>query len=191
MARPKGAIFFESSEALRQWFARYAGTETVLVVGYMKKSTSVASITWPESVDEALCVGWIDGVRHRIDERRYQIRFSPRKARSPWSQINIRRVAALRKAGRMQPSGLAAYAARDKANTRRASYEQTRPVRLPPRDLKLMRANPAAWKYYRTLPPGYLRMVSWWIISAKKPATRARRLQRFIGMCAARRRFTW
>ncbi|HEY7740786.1 MAG TPA: YdeI/OmpD-associated family protein [Steroidobacteraceae bacterium] len=191
MARPKGAIFFESSEALRQWFARYAGTETVLVVGYMKKSTSVASITWPESVDEALCVGWIDGVRHRIDERRYQIRFSPRKARSPWSQINIRRVAALRKAGRMQPSGLAAYAARDKASTRRASYEQTRPVRLPPRDLKLMRANPAAWKYYRTLPPGYLRMVSWWIISAKKPATRARRLQRFIGMCAARRRFTW
>ena len=188
---PGNPIFFESAEALRRWFAQYARTETVLVVGYMKRHTGVPTLTWPESVDEALCVGWIDGVRHRIDERRYQIRFSPRKARSPWSQINIRRVAALRKAGRMQPAGLAAYAARDKANTRRASYEQKKPVRLPPRDLKLMRADPVAWKYYRTLPPGYLRMVSWWIISAKKPETHARRLQRFIAMCAASRRFSW
>jgi len=183
--------FFRSAGALRRWFASHAQTETVLVVGYMKKATGVPSVTWPESVDEALCVGWIDGVRHRIDERRYQIRFSPRKARSPWSQVNIRRVAALRKAGRLKPQGLAAFAARDKANTRRASYEQKKPVGLPPRDLKVVRANPAAWKYYRTLPPGYLRMCAWWIVSAKKPETRTRRLQRFTRMCAAKRRFTW
>ncbi|MGQ0384571.1 MAG: YdeI/OmpD-associated family protein [Gammaproteobacteria bacterium] len=191
MARSNNPVFFESAAALGRWFARHAGTETELVVGYMKRHTGVRSISWPESVDEALCVGWIDGVRHRIDERRYQIRFSPRKARSPWSQVNLRRFAALRKSGRVRPTGLAAHAARDKVNTRRASYEQTKPVRLPPRDLKHMRANPAAWKYYRTLPPGYLRMVSWWILSAKKPETRARRLQRFVRMCAANRRFSW
>lgn len=184
-------MFFESAVALRRWFARHAKTETVLVVGYMKKATGAASVTWPESVDEALCVGWIDGVRNRIDGQRYRIRFSPRKPRSHWSQVNIRRVAALRRAGRMKPEGLAAYAARDKANVRRGSYEQKKPVRLPPRHLKAIRANPAAWKYYRTLPPGYLMMCTWWIVSAKKPETQARRLERFIGMCAANRRFSW
>lgn len=184
-------IFFASAGELRRWFDRHARTEQVLVVGYMKKATGIASVTWPESVDEALCVGWIDGVRHRIDEHRYRIRFTPRKPRSKWSQVNLRRVAALRKAGRMKPAGLAAHAARDKAGTRHASYEQKKPVRLPPRDLKLVRANPAAWKYYRTLPPGYLRMCAWWIVSAKKPETRARRLGRFIDLCAANRRFTW
>jgi uncharacterized protein YdeI (YjbR/CyaY-like superfamily) len=183
--------FFESAGALRRWFTRHAETEKVLVVGYMKKATGVASVSWPESVDEALCVGWIDGVRHRIDERRYRIRFSPRKPRSTWSQVNIRRVAALTKSGRMKPQGLAAFAARDKADTRRASYEQKKPVRFPARHLKVLRADPAAWKYYRTLPSGYLRMCAWWIVSAKKPETRARRLRRFIEMCAANRRFTW
>jgi uncharacterized protein YdeI (YjbR/CyaY-like superfamily) len=134
---PRGPVYFESAAALRRWFARHAKTETELVVGYMKKGTGVPSVSWPESVDEALCVGWIDGVRKRIDDARYQIRFSPRK------------------------------------------------------DLERIRANPAAWKYYRTLPPGYLRMCAWWIISAKRPETRSRRLQAFIARCAARVRFTW
>lgn len=188
MKRP---VFFESARALRQWFARHATTETEVVVGYYKRSTGRPSITWPESVDEALCVGWIDGVRNRIDDARYRIRFTPRKPRSNWSNVNIRRVAALKAAGRMKAAGLAAFAARDKAQPARGSYEQKGPIRLPPQDLRAIRANPAAWQYYRTLPQGYLRMCSWWVISAKKPETRARRLAAFIAKCEAGKRFTW
>jgi uncharacterized protein YdeI (YjbR/CyaY-like superfamily) len=188
---PRGPVYFESAAALRRWFARHAKTETELVVGYMKKGTGVPSVSWPESIDEALCVGWIDGVRKRIDDARYQIRFSPRKPRSNWSNINIRRVAALKAEARMKPAGLAAFAARDRRQPPRGSYEQTRPVKLPRKDLERIRANPAAWKYYRTLPPGYLRMCAWWIFSAKRPETRSRRLQAFIARCAARVRFTW
>ena len=157
----------------------------------MKRGTGAASITWPESVDEALCVGWIDGVRRRIDGERYQIRFSPRKGRSSWSNINIARVKALKAAGRMRPAGLAAFAARDKAQPPRGSYEQEQPIKLAPKDLGAIRANAKAWKYFRTLPPGYVRLVSWWVISAKKPETRARRLKAVIEKCAAGQRFTW
>ena len=184
-------IFFEDAESLRRWFARHAHKDKELVVGYMKRATGRSSITWPESVDEALCVGWIDGVRRRIDSERYQIRFSPRRPRSYWSNVNIARIKALKAAGRMRAAGLAAFAARDKAQPRRGSYEQKQPVKLPPRDLKAIRANAAAWKYYKTLPPGYLKMVSWWIVSAKKPETRAKRLKALIKMCAAEKRFTW
>jgi uncharacterized protein YdeI (YjbR/CyaY-like superfamily) len=188
---PKKPIFFESAEALRRWFARHAKTETELVVGYMKKGTGVPSVTWPESVDEALCVGWIDGVRHRIDGERYRIRFSPRQPRSHWSLVNVRRVAELEAAGRMKPAGLAAFAARDTRRTGRAAYEQKKPVKLPARDIRAIRANRVAWQYYRTLPPGYLKMCSWWIVSARKPETRAKRLEAFIEKCAAKSRFTW
>ncbi len=185
------AVFFESPAALRRWFARNAATEAELVVGYMKRGTGVASVTWPESVDEALCVGWIDGVRKRIDEGRYQIRFTPRKARSNWSSINIARVKALKAQGRMRAAGLAAFAARDKSQPPRGSYEQKKPVKLLPKDLKAIRANSKAWQYFKTLPPGYVRLVSWWIISAKKPETRAKRLNAAIAKCAAGKRFTW
>ncbi|HTL49672.1 MAG TPA: YdeI/OmpD-associated family protein [Steroidobacteraceae bacterium] len=188
---PKGPVFFGSPAALRRWFARHAGSEAELVVGYMKRSTGVSSLTWPESVDEALCVGWIDGVRRRIDGERYQIRFTPRKARSSWSNINIARVKFLRAKGRMRPAGLAAFAARDKAQPPRGSYEQTKAVKLPPKDTKAIRANPKAWKYFQTLPPGYVRLISWWIISAKRPETRAKRLGAVIDKCAAGKRFTW
>ncbi len=188
---PKGPVYFESPAALRRWFARHAATEAELVVGYMKRGTGVASVTWPESVDEALCVGWIDGVRRRIDDDRYQIRFSPRKPRSNWSNINLARAKVLKAEGRMRAAGLAAYAARDRKQPPRGSYEQKKPIRLPPKDLKAIRANAKAWKYYRTLPPGYLRLIAWWVISAKKPETHARRLKAVIDKCAARRRFTW
>jgi uncharacterized protein YdeI (YjbR/CyaY-like superfamily) len=188
---PKDPVFFESTESLRLWFVRYASVETELIVGYMKRDTGVASVTWPESVDEALCVGWIDGVRKRIDAERYQIRFTPRKTRSRWSNTNIRRIKALEREGRLQAAGLAAFAARDKTRVGPAWYERKRAAKLLPKELKAFRANAAAWKYYRTLPPGYLKMVTWWIVSAKKPETRARRLARFIAMCAAGKRFTW
>ena len=187
----KAPVFFESPAALRRWFARNAATEVELVVGYMKRVTGVASITWPESVDEALCVGWIDGVRRRIDGERYQIRFTPRKARSSWSNVNIARAKALKAEGRMKAAGLSAFAARDRKRAPRGSYEQKRPIRLPPKDLKAIRANAKAWKYFKTLPPGYVRLISWWVVSAKKPETRAKRLDAVIAKCAAGKRFTW
>lgn len=157
----------------------------------MKKSTGVASVTWPEAVDEALCVGWIDGVRQRIDDERYQIRFSPRRRGSHWSNINIRRIAALKKAGRMKAAGLAAFAARSKTRSGHASYEQRTAAKLSPQDIKQFKQNAAAWKYYDTLPAGYKKMVNWWIISARKTETRARRLEILIKACALRRRLDW
>ena len=185
------ALFFANAAALRRWFAKNAATANVLAVGFMKKGTGVPSITWPEAVDEALCVGWIDGVRHRIDEARYRIRFTPRRPGSHWSNINIRRVAVLRKTGRMKAAGLKAFAGRSRAKSGRASYEQKSVPKLLPRDIKLVRANAGAWRYFGSLPPGYLKMVTWWIVSAKKPETRAKRLAAFIQKCADGRRFTW
>jgi uncharacterized protein YdeI (YjbR/CyaY-like superfamily) len=183
--------YFPDAAALRRWFAKNAGTAPELLIGYMKKGAGVPSVTWPESVDEALCVGWIDGVRNRIDDQRYQIRFTPRRRGSHWSNINIRRVAALKKAGRMKAAGLAAFAARSKTRSSRASYEQRTAAKLPPQDIKQFKRNAVAWNYYGTLPPGYRKMVNWWIVSARKAETRARRLGILIKACALRRRLDW
>ncbi|MGB5133184.1 MAG: YdeI/OmpD-associated family protein [Steroidobacteraceae bacterium] len=161
------------------------------MVGFMKKGTGGPSVTWPEAVDEALCVGWIDGVRHRIDDERFKIRFTPRRRGSHWSNINIRRVSVLKAAGRMKAAGLAALAARKPSKSGRASYEQKTPVVLSPQDIKVFKRNAVAWNYYRTLPPGYKKMVNWWVISGKKAETRARRLAAVIGACAQERRLNW
>jgi uncharacterized protein YdeI (YjbR/CyaY-like superfamily) len=185
---PQNPVFFANTAALQRWFAKYAHTETVLIVGFMKKGTGVPSVTWPESVDEALCVGWIDGVRNRIDDERYRIRFTPRRPRSHWSNINIRRIAALKAAGRMKASGLAAFAARKKSRSGRASYEQKTPAKLSPHDSKLLKRNAAAWGYYGTLPPGYRHTVTWWVASAKKAETREKRLRMLIEACVKGRR---
>ena len=187
----KNPVFFESPLALRRWFARHASTAPELVVGYMKRGTGVPSITWPESVDEALCVGWIDGVRHRIDDERYQIRFTPRRRGSNWSNINIRRVAELKKAGRMKTAGLKAFAERDKSKAALGSYEQRTKAKLSPQDIKTFKRNAAAWKYYSNLTPGYLQLVNWWITTAKRPETRAKRLNTLIHACAEERRLSW
>ena len=184
-------IFFPNATALRRWFTKNGATATELRLGFMKRSTGVPSVTWPEAVDEALCVGWIDGVRQRIDDERYQIRFSPRRRGSHWSNVNIRRIAALKKAGRMKAAGLAAFAARSKARSGRASYEQRTAAKLSPQDIEQFKQNAAAWKYYGTLPPGYKKMVNWWIISARKAETRARRLGILIKACALSRRLDW
>jgi uncharacterized protein YdeI (YjbR/CyaY-like superfamily) len=180
--------FFANAAALRRWFARHAATTSELAVGFMKKGSGVASVTWPEAVDEALCVGWIDGVRHRIDDERYRIRFTPRRQGSHWSNINIRRIAVLKTAGRVKAAGLAAFAARKKSKSGRASYEQKKPTVLSPQDIRLFKRNTAAWKYYGTLPPGYKNMVNWWVMSARKAETRAKRLASLIDACAQKRR---
>jgi uncharacterized protein YdeI (YjbR/CyaY-like superfamily) len=156
-------VFFAKAKTLGRWFTKHAASAPELVVGFMKKSTGVASVTWPEAVDEALCVGWIDGVRHRIDDERYQIRFTPRRPGSHWS----------------------------KTKTGRASYEQNAPVKLSPRVISVFKRNAAAWKYYGTLPPGYKKMVNWWVMSARKDETRMRRLATLVSACAQKRRLDW
>jgi len=156
----------------------------------MKKGTGVPSVTWPEAIDEALCVGWIDGVRHRIDDERYKIRFTPRKPGSHWSNINIRRIAVLKTADRIKVAGLAAFAARMKFKSGRAAYEQKKPAELTPQDIKLFKRDAAAWTYYVTLPPSYRQKVTWWVISAKKAEIHEKRLCTLIEVCAKGRRLT-
>ncbi len=177
-------VFFENALALRRWFVTNAATASVLVAGFMKKGTGVPSITWPESVDEALCVGWIDGVRNRIDDQRYQIRFTPRRKGSHWSNINIHRVAELKKARRMKAAGLKAFEARSKAKSGRAAYEQRKTAAFPPEDIKRFKRNAVAWKYYGALPPGYRHLMTYWVISAMKPETHTKRLHKLIEACA-------
>lgn len=180
-------IYFSSAAELRQWFAAHAGSSRELVIGFMKGAGPRAGITWPEAVDEALCVGWIDGVRRRVDEHRYTIRFTPRKPGSNWSAVNIERAGALHKLGRMKPAGLAAFAQRTEAKSRTASYEQEQ-VAFSTAELERFKARRAAWAWFEGLPPSYRRKVTWWIISAKQAATRERRLASFIEACAQGRR---
>jgi uncharacterized protein YdeI (YjbR/CyaY-like superfamily) len=139
-------------------------------------------------VDEALCFGWIDGVRKRVDETSYANRFTPRRARSTWSAVNIKRVQELIAAGRMRPAGLAAFEARSGDRTGVYSYEQRREAALEPLQEERFRANAAAWEYWKAAPPGYRKMATWWVVSAKKPETRERRLGQLIEDSSAGRR---
>jgi uncharacterized protein YdeI (YjbR/CyaY-like superfamily) len=171
--------FFASPEAFRRWLATHHHTAPELLVGFYKRSTGKPSMTWPESVDEALSVGWIDGVRKRIDEISYTIRFSPRRARSVWSAVNIRRVQQLEKLGRMQPAGLKAFERRTANRSGIYSYEK-RPDALGDPYQQMLRANTAAWDFFHTTPRWYQRAVTWWVISAKKEETRLRRVRALI-----------
>jgi len=180
--------YFSTPSEFREWLARNAASHTELIVGFMKVGTGVASITWPEAVDEALCVGWIDGVRTGIDDARYKIRFTPRKASSHWSAVNIARVAQLTTEGRMQPAGIAAFERRTEARSRRAAYEQPEMPELSAAEIKQIKANKAAWAYYETLPPSYLKRVIWRVVSAKKPETRLARMEALVAACAKRQR---
>ena len=155
-----------------------------LWVGFYKRDSGKPSLTWPESVDEALCFGWIDGIRKRIDDKSYVIRFTPRRSRSVWSRVNIARVRALVEQGRMQPAGLEAFEARIEDRSGIYSYEQ-RPDDLPPTYARRLRKEPAAWAFFRAQPPSYRKVATWWIVSAKQEATRLRRLEK-LAACAAR-----
>ena len=181
-------IFFQTPDDLRRWFAENHATARELHVGYHKKAVGEPSITWPESVDEALCVGWIDGVRRRLDERSYMIRFTPRKATSIWSAVNIARVAALTAWNRMLPAGLAAFAARRESRSAVYSYEQTHHAGLDPAHEALFKNHPAAWEFFQRQPPGYRKLAIHRVTSAKQEATRLRRLEKLIAESAQGRR---
>jgi uncharacterized protein YdeI (YjbR/CyaY-like superfamily) len=172
---------------LRRWFTSHHATAQELWVGYYKKNSGKRSITYPESVGEALCFGWIDGVRKGIDEKSYTNRFSPRKRGSTWSTTNVRRVQALKREGRMHAAGLAAFRARSSNKTRIYSYEN-RPDELPEPYAGIFRRNRAAWDFFQAQPPGYRRTVTWWVVSAKKEETRLKRLKALIEDSAKQRR---
>ena len=168
-----------AAPARRAVLERHAGSRTELVVGCYKLGTGRPSMTCPEAVDEALCVGWIDGVRKRIDDHRYQIRFSPRKPISTWSAVNIARAEALIREDRMAPP---------EAKSRTDSYEQAAIAALAPDEEKAFRRRKTAWAFFESQAPGYRKIVLWRIVSAKQPATRQRRLAKLIDVSEQRKR---
>ena len=171
--------FFKTPAAFRKWLAANHAKAKELTVGFYKKSTGKPSLTWPESVDEALCFGWIDGVRRNIDEESYQIRFSPRRPGSIWSNVNARNVERLIKEDRMQPPGLKAYAARKENRYGIYSYEQRSPELVEPYAAKL-KGNQKAWEFFQAQPPSYRKTMNWYVVSAKREETRLKRLQQLI-----------
>ena len=171
--------FFPTPSAFRKWLAANHAKSTELVVGFYKKGSGKPSITWPESVDEALCFGWIDGVRNSIDEESYRIRFTPRKPSSVWSAVNIRNVERLIKEKRMQPAGLKAFEARKENRSGIYAYEQRSPELVEPY-AGIFKRNKAAWKFFQAQPPYYRKTMNWWIVSAKQEGTRSKRLDKLI-----------
>lgn len=171
--------FFKTPAAFRKWLATNHDRSKELWVGYYKKDTGKASITWPESVDEALCFGWIDGIRKKFDEESYVIRFTPRKPESIWSAVNVRNVERLIKEERITPAGLKAYEKRKEYRSGIYSYEQ-RPVDLVEPYASQFKKNKAAWKFFQAQPPYYRKMMTWFIVSAKTEETRQKRLARLI-----------
>lgn len=185
---PTEVTHFESPRAFRAWLAEHHDIRDVLWVGYWKKATGRPSITWPESVDVALCFGWIDGLRKRIDDEAYTIRFTPRRPGSTWSRRNIERYGAMETAGLVEPPGEAAWRARTEDNSSLYSYEQDARPSLPEGYVERLRGNAAAWADWQARPPGYRRMVAHWIASAKREETRQRRLAALIEDSAAGRK---
>lgn len=175
--------FFATPAEMRAWLEAHHATVDEQWVGYRKKGSGLPSVSWPESVDAALCFGWIDGIRKSIDDASYKIRFTPRRSGSHWSARNLARMEALTSAGLVAEAGLAAYRDRDAANQKRASYEQEAVV-LPAEYEHRIRARPEAWRWLQSARPSYRRQVAWWIVSAKREDTRLRRLAVLIESCA-------
>ncbi len=149
-------------------------------MGFHKKNSALPSITWPEAVDAALCFGWIDGIRKSLNEASYTIRFTPRKADSTWSAVNIKRVQELTRLGLMQPSGLQAFQQRKEENSRKYSYEQRRNAQLDAASEQRFRANKKAWDFFQRQAPWYRRTATFWVMSAKKEETRRKRMARLM-----------
>ena len=180
-------IYFDSPAEFGAWLERHHETETELWIGYWKKATGKPSLTWSQAVDEALCFGWIDGVLRGIDDQRHIQRFTPRKPASNWSAVNIAKVERLRAEGRMRPAGEAAFARRREDRSGVYSFEQSDEPRLEPAQEARFKADAAAWEYFIGRPPSYRRPALWWVISAKRPETRERRLATLIEDSAAGR----
>lgn len=175
--------FFSSPEKFREWLEQNHDRTSELLVGFHKKASGKKSITYPEALDEALCFGWIDGVRRNVDETSYSIRFTPRKPKSIWSNVNVKHVERLTKEGRMAQPGLKAYALRDPKRTGIYAFENN-PREFSPEYEKKIRANKPAWEFFQKEPPSIRRTCIFWVMSAKKEETRLRRLEQLIDRAA-------
>lgn len=180
-------LFFPTPAGLCRWFEENHATATELFLGYYKVGAGRPSVTWPESVREALRFGWIDGVRRSLDADRYMIRFTPRKPGSVWSAVNIRHVGELTEQGLMHPAGLAAFEKRRHEKSEIYAYEQ-KEVAFSPEYEALFRARPQAWEQFQKMPKSYRTPATWWVMSAKQEATRLKRLETLIDDSAAGRK---
>lgn len=184
-AKQTDALYFESPAAFRRWLEAHHASADELLVGFHKAHTGRPTLTWPESVDEALCVGWIDGIRRRVDDERYTIRFTPRRRHSLWSLVNVRRVAVLTKEGRMRPAGLRAFEARKDERTGVYAFERKSPAAFSKTDETRFKSHRAAWAFFQAQPPGYRKTAMHWVTSAKKAETREKRLDTLIADSAS------
>jgi uncharacterized protein YdeI (YjbR/CyaY-like superfamily) len=178
-------VFFKNQAELRTWFEKHHTTEKELLVGYYKTAAGKESITWSQSVDEALCFGWIDGIRRSVDEECYTIRFTPRKPGSNWSAINISKVEAMTKSGLMFPAGLQAFAKRKENRSMIYSYETTAHASLSADFEEVLRQNQPAWEFLQAQAPSYRKVVIRWIMSAKQQSTQLKRLDELISSSAS------
>lgn len=181
------ARFFPTPAHWRRWLEAHHAKHAELWVGFYKRDSGRPSISWPESVDQALCFGWIDGVRRSLDAESYAIRFTPRRPASLWSDVNTRRARALISAGLMHEAGHAAFERRAQRKAGAYSFEQRKNPKLAPALLRRFKADARAWSFFQGQPPGYRRIATWWVVSARKDATRLRRLETLIAACRAGR----
>jgi uncharacterized protein YdeI (YjbR/CyaY-like superfamily) len=179
-------LFFLSPPELRKWLEQNHVKQAELWVGFYKKGSGRPSVTYSEALDEALCVGWIDGVRRSVDAQAYAVRFTARKAKSKWSAVNVERVRTLIEADRMHPAGLKAFESATE-DSRVHSYEERNAAKFAARDEKTFHANKAAWEFFQSRPPGYRRTTTFWVTSAKKEETRQKRLATLIAVSASER----
>lgn len=175
-------VFFKTQKELRKWFEKYHKKETELYVGFYKISSGKKTITWSQAVDEAICFGWIDSIRRSIDKESYYNRFTPRKPNSNWSDINIKKVATLKKLGLMKPAGLEIFNNRKIDKTRVYSYEN-KPEKLSPELESIFISNKKAWEFFYKLSNSYKKTIYYWIMSAKQDETKLRRLFKLITEC--------
>lgn len=180
--------FFATPRAFRTWLQANAATATELLMGFHKVDSGTPSMTWPQSVDEALCFGWIDGVRKRIDDVSYTVRFTPRKPTSIWSAVNIAKYRQLEADGRMTPAGAAAFAHRSEEKSVVYAYEQAETATFSADELRAFKRNKAAWTFFEATPPSYRKTVLHWVTGAKKDQTRATRFAQLVDACAASKR---
>lgn len=177
-------VFFPTQKHLRKWFEKNHKKEKELLAGYYKVSSGKPSVTWSQSVDEALCFGWIDGIRKSVDKESYCIRFTPRNPKSNWSAININKVKYLTELGLMKPEGLKAFSYRKEEKSKIYAYENPE-VQLDKSFEKLFKANKKAWAFYQTTTLTYRKVTTRWVMSAKQESTRLKRLNELINDCAA------
>ena len=179
--------YFPTPADFRAWLTENHAAHTELFVGFHKKDSGKPSITYPEALDQALCFGWIDGVRKSVSPTSYMVRFTPRKPKSYWSKVNTKRANELVKQDLMQPPGAKVFQARDLTTTNRYSFERET-AKLPPAFTKQFKSNPEAWTFFQSQPPYYKRVATFWVVSAKQEPTRLRRLESLIATSARHRR---